>query len=519
MQNKELFFMICPKAAEVRMSNRHNFSSFHRFSRDSSQDTSNSTTGAQSEQSSSRSSSFSGGWRRHNSDSRHQASGGGGWERPQYASAAASGGWGRSSFQRPQDAVGGGWGSRLPSTEDSSQKPQQPQQPELEQEQSCQDSAAPAEEYSFDSVRHAFKEKYVISFQDDLPVIEQNVQNYITANPLKYGQPIKLAIERALFKIHEELQTKLGKTIPEKDSCPRAQTMQEEFILKLRTTLSSYGHTSPDHVSQFVTDYIKKPFSELFLLDTIDNDTGRPMCLRPSQAYTDQHMTHAINTYFMSLDLPSILRDRFGFVDGKMPTQLFRQLLPHIRNLIKHAKIDDGQIVNGFLIICPPKSFKVQLREKLLKSLITSSRQSNSVHFVSLTSVGSPNTGDICLVIPDKIYTQTKSEKENFHARTMARKPGMSQYKTKGQSGCILLGMNEVLDWMLHGIQCSFNGANMQLPMEQFCTILRNNSRAISLFVEDEQITTFSKEQPEHDQCSIHDDISSAEGGWGAAAP
>jgi hypothetical protein len=495
-------------------------SSSQRLSRDPTQDSSNSTTGAQNEQISSRSSSFGGGWGRPNSDSRPQASGGGGWGRPQHASAAASGGWGRSSFQRPQAAVGGGWGSRLSSTEASRQQHQPPQQAESEQEQPCQ-TPAPAEEYSFDSVRHAFKEKYVISFQDDLPVIEQNVQNYITANPLKYGQPIKLAIERAVFMIHDDLQTKLGKTIPEKDSLPRAPTMNEEFVLNLRKTLSSYGYTSPDHVSQFVAEYMRRLLSELVISDEIDKNTGNPMCLRPSQAYTDQHMTHAIHTYFMSLDLPSILRDRFGFVNSKMSTQLFRQLPAHIRNLIMSAMYDNGRVVNGFLMIYPPKSFEVQLREKLLKSLITSSRQSNSVHFVSLTSVGSPNTGDICLVIPDKIYTQTKSEKENFHARTMARKPCMSQYKTKGPSGCILLGMNEVLDWMLHGIQCSFNGANMQLPMEQFCTILRSNSGAISLFVEDEQITTFSKEQPEDTFVPIHDDTSSAGAGdgWGAAAP
>ena len=486
------------------MSNGRNLSSSHRFSRDSSQDTSNSTSGAQSEQGSSRSSSFGGGWGRPNSNSRPQASGGGGW--------------GRSSFQSPQAAVGGGWGSRPVSEEASIQQHQPPQQAESEQEQPCQ-TPAPAEEYSFDSVRHAFKEKYVISSQDDLPVIEQYVQTYITANPLKYGQPIKLAIERALLKIHEELQSKLRKTIPEKGSHPHALTMQEEFVFNLRKTLSSYGYTSPDHVSQFVAKYMRRPLSELVISDEIDKNTGNPMCLRSSQACTDQHMSHAIHTYFMSLDLPSILRDRLGFVDGKMSTQLFRQLPAHIRNLIKSAMYDNGRVVNGFLMIYPPKSFEVQFRDKLLKSLITSSKQSNSVHFVSLTSVGSPNTGDICLVIPDKIYTQTKSEKENFHARTMAKKPGMSQYKTKGPRGCILLGMDEVLDWMLHGIQCSFNGANMQLPMEQFCTILRSNSGAISLFVEDEQITTFSKEQPEHDQCSIHDQHSSAGGGWGAAAP
>ena len=516
MQKKELFFIICPRATENIMSNGRNFSSSHRFSRDSSQDTSNSTTGAQSEQGSSSSSSFSSGWRRPNSDSRPQASGGDGWGRPQHAPAAASGGWGRP--QHAPAAVGGGWGSRLSSTEASRQQHQPPQQAESEQEQPCQ-TPAPAEEYSFDSVRHAFKEKYVISSQDDLPVIEQYVQTYITANPLKYGQPIKLAIERALLKIHEELQSKLRKHIPEKGSHPHALTMQEEFVLNLKNTLSSYGHTSPDHVSQFVAEYMRRPLSELVLSDEIDKDTGYPMCLRSSQACTDQHMSHAIHTYFLSLNLSLILRDNFGFVDDKMPTQLFRQFPPHIRNLINHSKSDDGQIVNCYLMIYPPDNVAVKLRKKLLESLITPSQQSYSVHFVSLTSKGLPTTGDVCLVIPSEIFTQTKSEKEAFHERVRTQKPVMSQYRTAGNRGTILLGMYEVLDWKMHNMQHSFNGANMKLLMKNFCTILSSNYGTIPLVVEDEPQMTVSKQLPEDTFFPIHDDTSSAGGGWGAAAP
>lgn len=518
MQKKELFFIICPRATENIMSNRRNFSSSHRFSRDFSQDTSKSTTGAQSEQGSFRSSSFGSAWGRPNSDSHPQASGGDGWGRPQHAPAAASDGWGRSSFQRPPAAVGGGWGSRIASTEASRQQHQPPQQAESEQEQPCQTSA-PAEEYSFDSVRHAFKEKYVISFQDDLPVIEQNVQNYITANPLKYGQPIKLAIERALFKIHEELQSKLRKRIPEKDSHSRSLTMQEEFALNLKKTLSSYGLTSADGVNQFVAEYMRKPLSDHVFLDEIDKDTGNPMCLRSSQACTDQHMYHAIHTYLLSLNLSLILRDNFGFVDGKMPTQLFRQLPHHIRNLIKHAKSDDRQIMNGFLMIYPPENVAFKLKKKLLESLITPSQQSYSVHFVSLTSKGLPTTGDVCLVIPSEIFTQTKSEKDASHARVITQKPVMSQYRTAGNRGTILLGMYEVLDWRKHNMQCSSNGTNMRLLMKNFCTILSSNYGTIPLVVEDEPQMTVSKQLPEDTFFPIHDDTSSAGGGWGAAAP
>jgi hypothetical protein len=307
--------------------------------------------------------------------------------------------------------------------------------------------------------------------------------------------------------------------IPEKDSHPPALTMCQEFTLKLTTTLSSYRHSSPEDVKKFVAEYMRKPLSDHLIPGSFDKDTGRPICLRDSQAYTDQHMSHAVHTYFMTLDLRSIVRDRFGFVDCKMPSQLFRQLPSFVRNLIRFATCDNGRVVNGFLMVYPHGMQYDTLRKKLMESLITHSQQSNSFHIVSLTTKDRPTTGDICLVIPDKIYTQTKSEKDSANDRVMTRKPGMSSYKTQGPKRCILLGMNQVLDWGLYGIQCSFNGANMQLPMEQFCTILRSNSGAIPLFIEDEQMTTFSKELPEHDQLSIHDDTSSAGDGWGAAAP
>jgi len=487
--------MIYLRAARYRMSYGRNFSSSQGLSRDN-QDSSNSTNSAQSEQGSTRSSSF-----------------GGGWGRPQHSPAAASGGWGRSSFQRPPAAASGGWGRRPASEEASTQQPQEPQ---CEQETSEQ--TAPPEGYDCKFLMYSFNNKFEIPknlSQDELLIHDQVVQRYITGNPLRYGQKLKDAIDRALLKIHEELQLKLRRTIPEKDSHPRALTMQEEFVQELTKTLSSYGHTSPEHVKKFVAEYMSKPYSQLEFPGSLDKDTGRPLCLRSSQAFTDQHMDHAINSYFKSLDLRSILQTRFGFVDGVMPE--YRQLPSSFRKLINFAKSENGRIVNGFVMVIPPK-FSL-LRTKLQEALITSSCQSNSVQIFSLTSSGLPNTGDICLVIPDEIYIQTKSDKEMSNDRIMTKKPGMSQYRTNGPKGCILVGMDQVLDWKLHGIQCTFNGANMQLPMEKFCTILCTHSGAIPLFVKDDSKITISKEQQEQDHSPIHQEHSSAGGGWGAAAP
>ena len=95
----------------------------------------------------------------------------------------------------------------------------------------------------------------------------------------------------------------------------------------------------------------------------------------------------------------------------------------------------------------------------------------------------------------------------------------MSQYRTAGNRGTILLGMYEVLDWKMHNMQHSFNGANMKLPMKNFCTILSSNYGTIPLILEDEPQMTVSKQLPEDTFFPIHDDTSSAGGGWGAAAP
>ena len=517
------------------MSYGRNFSSSQQLSRDN-QDSSNSTNSAQSEQGSFRSSSFGGGWGRPssdsrsqassggggwgrpNSDSRPQASGGGGWGRPQHAPAATSSGWGRSSFQRSPAAASGGWGRSPASEEASIQPPQQPQQPQLEQETSEQ--TAPPEGYDYEFLMFSFNKKFEIPkdlSQDELPILDRVVQTYITSTPLRYGQPLKAAVDRALLKIHEELQSKLRRTIPEKDSNPRGLTMQEEFVQELTKTLSSYGLTSLEHVNRFVAEYMSKPFSQLEFPGSLDKDTGRPLCLRPSEAFTKQHMDHAINSYFKSLNLESILHDKFGFVDGMMLDSEYRQLPSSFRKMSNLARSDDGRIVNGFVMVVPPNFGS--LRRKLEDALITSSCQSYSVHVVSLTSSVPPNTGDICLVIPAEIYTQTKSDKEMSKDRIMTKKPGMSQYRTTGPKGCILLGMGQVIEWKQHGIQCTFNGSNMRLYMEQFCTILCTHSGAIPLFVKGDSKMTISKEQPEDDHSPIHREHSSAGGGWGAAAP
>ena len=249
-------------SANKNMSHGRNFSRFQSLSRGSNQDSSNSTNSAPSKQDSSQSSSFGGRWRRPNSDSRPQAAASGEWGRPNSDSrpqASGGSGWGRP--HHAQAAVDGGWGRRPASSEASTQPPQEtqqfqePQQPQQHQEPQSQEEEsaeqAPPEGYDYDFLMYSFKNKFNMPKdlpQDDLPLLDNLVMDYIARNPLRYGQTLKAATERALLKIHEELQSKLRRTIPEKDSHPPALTMSQEFSQKLTETLCAYRHTSTEHV-------------------------------------------------------------------------------------------------------------------------------------------------------------------------------------------------------------------------------------------------------------------------------
>ena len=514
MQKKELFFMFYLDSANKNMSHGRNFSS-QPLSRGSNQDSSNSTNSAPSKQVSSQSSSFGGRWRRPNSDSRPQASGGSGWGRPHHAQAAVDGGWGR----RPASSEAS---TQPPQETQQFQEPQQPQQhqePQSQEEESAEQ--APPEGYDYDFLMYSFKNKFNMPKdlpQDDLPLLDNLVMDYIARNPLRYGQTLKAATERALLKIHEELQSKLRRTIPEKDSHPPALTMSQEFSQKLTETLCAYRHTSTEHVIIFVLDYMKIPFEQLEFPGSYNKDTGRPLCLRSSQALTDQHRDHAIYTYFKSLVLPSILRTQFGFVDSMIPTLLLNQLPHRVRKLIKYARSSNGRCMNCFLMVYPPTTFNRKLRNDLEDALIQNRFQSYGVNFVSLTSEAPPKTGDICLVIPDEINTMTESDKKNGPA-IITRKPVTSQYQTDAPRG-VYIGLDEKLNWQERKLPYTFNTKNMQENMETFCGILRIHG-AIPLYVDDDPKYSSLRQSTEQlkDHSSIHDDTSSAGGGWGAAVP
>lgn len=478
------------------------------FSRDSNQDLSNSTTGAQSEQSSSRSSSFGGGWVRPSSDSHPQASGGGGWGRPQHA----------------QYAVGGRWGRRPASSEASTQPPQEPQQHQEHQEPQLQEESAeqaPPEDLSYEYLMHSFKKKFEIPKdlpQNVLPLLDNLVIDYIDSKSIRYGQTVKVAVDRALLKIHEDLQSKLRRTIPEKDSHPRALTMQEEFAQELTKILSSLGHTSPEHVKQFVAEYMRKPLSELIFSMTIDKDNGRPMCLKPSESCTSRHLTHSIHSYLLSLDIPSILTNRFGFIDSMMPGSLFRKLPEYARKLIQFARNDDGRVVNGYVIVYPPHDLFRKLYIELKDALIQDRHQAYDLHFLSLTSKGSAKAGDICLVFPGEINIRTKID-QNKGPNIVTMRTPTSQYQLSGPRG-IFVGGSEKLDWQHYRVPYSFFPKNMKQSMSEFGSHLINHFGAVPFYLESDQMHSSEKQHDELEEHSLPSySHSTAGGGWGAAAP
>jgi len=248
------------------MSYGRNFSSSQQLSRDSDQDSSNSTTGAQSEQHSSRSS-FGGGWGRPNGDSHLQASGGGRWGRPNgdsHLQASGDSRWGRSSF-KSHPAAGSGWGRRQDSSSSAvagggaARPPSQPNfmvvliaallllpgvtqeiadsftqeyvyrnrvvtphtQDDIDRaiaafnELHPQKAPAPPEGYTAEYVSHCFHEKYALP-ENLRETFDEVVQSYITKNPKTFSMKLTTAVDRALLKIHESISEENGGQIPEK---------------------------------------------------------------------------------------------------------------------------------------------------------------------------------------------------------------------------------------------------------------------------------------------------------------
>jgi hypothetical protein len=511
-----------------------------------------------------------GGWGRPSS-SNPQSAGGGGWGRPSSSNPQASGGggWGRPSSSGPAAEGGGGWGrpsSSGPAAEGGgAARPSPPPNfgivliaallllpgvtqpiadeftrnyiqrnhivdPHTEddieraltefnrQQQQQQKPPAPPEGYTMEYVSHCFHQKYVLpaSLHDTFDSV---VQTIINQNPQRYGQKLDATIERALLRIHEELKTKSKEPIVENHSYLGPRTMFEEFLSDLKQNLSSYRFTSPEDVDQFVAEYMRKPCKDLSFSMILDHQNGNlPICINSAELYTKRHRSHAIHSYFLSLDLDSILRDRFDFLDGIMPFELFSQLSlsRDVRKLIKFAMVD-RRVVNGFLIIYPPDDLARTLRKTLEDLLVTPHFQSYDVNIIPLTSKGPPKTGDICIVIPAEINVRTKVDERNGPS-IFGKKQVTSQYQLDRPKG-IYVGIDETLNWNLRRMPYTFLSENMRHTMQEFCSNLCIHWGAVSLFIQEEPRFSSSK-QLDEDTLPIHQEHSSSQGGgWGAAAP
>jgi hypothetical protein len=517
---KRIIFFDMPESSKYSMSNRHNLSSSHRYSRDSSQGTSNSTNGAPSEQDSSPPQASSrGGWGRPNGDNRPQASGGNGWGRPQHASETSSGGWGRSSFQPSSAAVGGGWGRPNPSSHSfasggaarPSSTPNfacvliaallllpgvtQPIADEFtqsyiqrnvivdphtqddidralaefnqqQQQQRQQKPPAPPEGYTVEYVRYCFCDKY------DLPEnlqasFDSVVQTIINQNPQKYGQKLEAIIERALLHIHESLSKENGGAIPEhaNQNCKEMISDVEQFYQNLRADLVSFDLASEQFVNQFLKDYLrKKPHECVFPID--DRTTGCNKCLTTSSLYTDRHHIHAIFSFFQKIDVIAAVTRKLNL---SSPGQIPLSSLPSdIRKLIMAATAGRcGEVPNAFLIVSPPDCLNDKLRAYLNGALITSISQSE-IRTYPLTS-SEKKEGKISIYMQDKTFTQNTFDKSKV---LYAPKMAFSQYTPSNfRSIGIKLGMGETLDWKARGISCSYSPAEMKKTNRNFCRI------------------------------------------------
>jgi len=553
-----------PESSKYSMSNRHNLSSSHRYSRVSSQGTSNSTNGAPSEQESSPPQASSrGGWGRPNGDNRPQASGGNGWGRPQHASETSSGGWGRSSFQPSSAAVGGGWGRPNPSSHSfasggaarPSSTPNfscvliaallllpgvtQPIADEFtqnyiqrnvivdphtqddidralaefnqqQQQQRQQKPPAPPEGYTVEYVSHCFCDKY--DLPDNLQAsFDANVSSYITKNPKPFTMKIETAVARALLHIHESLSKENGGAIPEhaNQNCKEMISDVEKFHQNLCATLVSYDLASEQFVGQFLAEFLKKkPHECVFPID--DRKTGCNKCLTFSSLYTEIHKTHAIFSFFQKVNVIDVVTRKLNLAS---PGQIPLSSLPsEIRKLIMAATDGRcGEVPNAFLIISPPDCLNDKLRAYLNGALITSKSQSE-IRTYPLTS-SEKKEGKISIYMQDKTFTQNTFDKSKV---LYAPKIAHSQYSTHLRSIGIKLGMNETLDWKARGISCSYSPAEMKKKNRDFCRIAQDWGGVPLCVVNDTDEQHLSVDDVSEDPSSYPSDMLSND--WGAAA-
>jgi len=557
-----------PESSKYSMSNRHNLRSSHRYSRDSSQGTSNSTNGAPSEQEDSCPQvSSRGGWGRPNGDNRPQASGGSGWERPQHASETSSGGWGRSSFQPSSAAVGGGWGRpsfQRPSAAVGGGAARPSSTPNFacvliaallllpgvtqpiaddftqsyiernvivdphtqddidralaefnqqQQQQRQQKPPAPPEGYTVEYVSHCFCDKY--DLPDNLQAsFDANVSSYILKNPKPFTMKIETAVARALLHIHESLLKENCGSIPEhaNQDCKEMISDVEKFYQNLRATLVSYDLASEQFVGQFLAEFLKKkPHECVFPID--DRKTGCNKCLTFSSLYTEIHKTHAIFSFFQKVNVIDAVTRKLNLAS---PGQIPLSSLPSdIRKLIMAATDGRcGKVPNAFLIISPPNCLFDKLRRYLNGALITSISQSELMTY-SLTSPVIIE-GDIRIYMQDKTFIQSSYDKSKV---LYAPKIAHSQYSTHLISIGIKLGMNETLDWKARGISCSYSPAEMKKTNRDFCRIAQEWGGVPLCVVNDIGECLSIDDVSEEDPSSYPSDPSHNHWGAAAAAP
>ena len=78
---------------------------------------------------------------------------------------------------------------------------------------------APPEGYTAEHVSHCFHAKYKLP-ANLRETFDEVVQSYLAKNPKSFAMQLQIAVDRALFKIHESISEENGGPIPEKDSRP-----------------------------------------------------------------------------------------------------------------------------------------------------------------------------------------------------------------------------------------------------------------------------------------------------------
>jgi hypothetical protein len=308
----------------------------------------------------------------------------------------------------------------------------------------------PEKPYSTEAIYKRFLERY------ELPAnLHENcmacIEEYISKNS-KPCMSYDAAIERAILKVYEALRQE----IPERDNpSHRLVSDHEAFYNKLFNDFMKYPRMTRQMASAFVSYYSKIDIGALTFhwkeFIPLDCYVYQGSPLRPTTVksiFSLQHQYHG-HYHFIQWLNPYNLIGEVSSIPIDILSKSFRESVMH--SLDAKGKSDYDSIPNGYIFVMPSKEIEFKFMIELTDSLAKSQHFQARPIFQNLNGHKKMNTGDVCIVMPDKIFHQTPFQCKKNRCTS-----------------------EENPNWFSKGFEMTFESKNMAVIMTEFHEVMCN---------------------------------------------